>query len=304
MEPQKRKQLLLALVVVTGLLVIFFCSTPRKWEPTHEGRSLSKWVTDFGFRKGSDRDRAAVALRAIGTNALPWLLGWTASEAGPWRLKAEALAEKLAPHLPDPLAWRLNYFSLDRNSRTYAVMISFQALGSLATPAVPELEHRLFRNHPESYDDRAAFALRAIGATAVPILTNAFARRFAAGDQNCVRYLAILGTNDVLVLPIVMAGCRDPDTVRAIHSVELFGQFQAAGVDEVTPHLVTCLSDPRVEIRVAAVKAINHFGPPARAALPALTNALHDTEAVVRIQAYATIEALTVSTVILDFFKL
>ncbi len=304
MEPWKRKHLLFAFAGIVALVAGLLLFLNRNAEPTYNGRPLSEWVTRFSFGQGSDRDTATVALRGIGTNALPWLLKWTAAEAGPFRLKAESLAEELAPHLPSRLASSLVRFSYDRNGRAEAAMVSFLALESLAAPAIPELERRLYQNPPEHYHDGAAFALSAIGVTAVPALTNAFARRFAAGDENCLRYLGSLGTNYLKVLPIVMAGCRDPDPARAMQSVEVLGQFTSAYADQAIPLLVTCLSDPRVEIRVRAARVIAHFGPSATVALPALTNALHDTEAVVRRQVHATIEALTVTHVLLDYFQL
>lgn len=304
MEPRKRKRLLLALAVIVAVVVGLRFVHHWNAEPAYDGRPLSDWVASFSFGKSSDREAAAVALRSIGTNALPWLLKWTAAEAGPFRLKAESLADELAPHLPDRLASSLVRFAYDRNVRAEGAVISFLALESLAAPAIPELERRLFQNPPDRYHDRAAAALSAIGVTAVPALTNAFARRFTVADQNCLRYLGNLGTNYVLILPIVLAGCRDPDPARAMQSVEILGQFNPACGDQAVPLLVTCLADPRGEIRVRAARVIAHFGHSGKAALPALTNALHDTEAVVRIQARATIEALTVTSVLLDYFQL
>lgn len=303
MESRKRKRLLLAFAGVVAFVAGFWLVLNRNAEPTYKGRPLSEWVTRFSLGQGSDRDTAAVALRGIGTNALPWLMKWTAAGAGPFRLKAESLAEELAPQLPNRLASSLVRFSHDRNGKAEGAALSFLALGSLAAPAIPELERRLFQNPPDRYHDRAAFAVGAIGVAAVPVLTNAFARRFAAADQNCLRYLGNLGTNFVLVLPIVMAGCRDPDPVRAMQSVEILGQFYVAYGDQAIPLLVNCLSDPRGEIRVRAARVIGHFGHSATVALPALNNALHDTEAVVRIQARATVEALTMTNAVLDYFQ-
>ncbi len=76
--PKRRKLLLLLLCVVSGgALIVLFA---RNKQPTYQGTSLSEWVGIYsmanwypGFRNTgtAQKDKAANAIRHIGTNAFP-----------------------------------------------------------------------------------------------------------------------------------------------------------------------------------------------------------------------------------------
>jgi len=70
-------------LIVVGLLVALVCavlwktSTPK--EPTHAGKSLSVWLDELCKANYTDHTDSNVpqvaAVRAIGSNAIPWLIG-------------------------------------------------------------------------------------------------------------------------------------------------------------------------------------------------------------------------------------
>jgi len=82
--------------VYAGLLVIGVVAGGLGWaifrsrEPAYGGRALSQWVSGYSYEvdRGrftpGERERA---IRAIGTNALPFLLQWLRYETPPWKSK-------------------------------------------------------------------------------------------------------------------------------------------------------------------------------------------------------------------------
>jgi hypothetical protein len=75
-----------ALAVVVAALV-----WPREKEPEHQGKKLSEWIA---YRNSGDigaHEMERHAVRAIGTNALPFLVTWIAYERPAWlgRVPAE-----------------------------------------------------------------------------------------------------------------------------------------------------------------------------------------------------------------------
>src|SRR5947208_533266 len=68
---KKRRVMLVLAGVLAGLVV--FLVWLGKLEPEYQGKTLSEWLHS---PDSDSRETQAVAVRAIGTNALPWLLKW------------------------------------------------------------------------------------------------------------------------------------------------------------------------------------------------------------------------------------
>src|SRR5262249_6551441 len=89
--------LLLALAVVIGLLVVIFHEPP---EPSYGGKKLSEWVDGYpdprvNVSSAPDYHAPDAAIRAIGADAVPWLLMWVrmrSEKPAPWK---ERLYERL-----------------------------------------------------------------------------------------------------------------------------------------------------------------------------------------------------------------
>jgi hypothetical protein len=131
-EPRKRKLLLIGAIMIT--LVAGFCFfLVRNSEPTYNGKPLSYWVQmysrlDLGF---GDEEKAAAAIRAIGTNALPFLLKWTDYE--PTKLDEwfgsnyNELPEWMTA--PGPFQWRRRAHALSVHARANRQLKIVQACG-------------------------------------------------------------------------------------------------------------------------------------------------------------------------------
>src|SRR5262245_47282072 len=90
----KRRALLAAMatLLAVGLAVLVW---PREQEPSYGGRALSEWLAVYARGQNAaatdsetrESERAATAVRAIGTNAVPILLRWMDFKMPPWREK-------------------------------------------------------------------------------------------------------------------------------------------------------------------------------------------------------------------------
>jgi hypothetical protein len=117
-------------------------------EPVHNGRPLSDWVDALlqkRLHSVTRPNQAVKAVRAIGTNAIPWLL--RELTATPWT-RSDNLTNTQSSYLHQNRArW------------------GFWALGNIGSPAIPELI-KLMDRQP----DAVPSALAGIGGPAVPAL--------------------------------------------------------------------------------------------------------------------------------------
>jgi hypothetical protein len=156
--PQRRWLVLGALLTVVLVGVIFLALRQR--EPTYNGKELSKWLNELAALDHSKRwdvhTEQAQAVRAIGTNALPWLLTELQADGSRWEYELNQLLAKQS---------LVKYRFPDVNARLTRATLGFHALGELGQPAIPDLL-KLVERKPGFVPD----ALAAIGSAAVPAL--------------------------------------------------------------------------------------------------------------------------------------
>ena len=80
---------------------------------------------------------------------------------------------------------------------------------------------------------------------------------------------------------------------QALHAL---GNLGKDNPDPVVPTLVEALKDTVVEVRIAAVVALGNIGPPAKAAIPALQNAVRDGQQAVRLAATEALKRIQATT--------
>src|SRR6266481_1691101 len=91
-----------SLIVAGFLVAVFICGVVWKTsspnEPTYSGKRLSVWLDELcalDYPKEFDsRTPEVQAVRAIGTNAIPWLLKEFRGGGAAWRGKLNLLLEK------------------------------------------------------------------------------------------------------------------------------------------------------------------------------------------------------------------
>jgi hypothetical protein len=155
---RKRRFYLLWIAMALALAaVLIWAISPS--EPSYEGKRLSEWVHDFetpetavGLR---ERD---VAIRKIGTNAIPHLLKWIAYKPPAWKTFFYRAGDSVLGQLNSN--WELPDCS--RSLRANAAFRALLLLGTNADCALPELE-KIFNAKDSPFDLARAAHVRCAG---------------------------------------------------------------------------------------------------------------------------------------------
>jgi hypothetical protein len=127
----------LSIAVLGGLA--WFVLAAR--EPSYQGKSLGVWLDQYTHDGDkSARDAGEMAVREIGTNAIPTLLRFMRKTDSPWKLKLIALIQRQK-------AVKIHFITAyDRN---YQAFKGFGILGPKASGAVPALME-IYRHNSEN----------------------------------------------------------------------------------------------------------------------------------------------------------
>jgi hypothetical protein len=154
------KQKLWSLAVVVLLLLGFMIASvfyTGVTEPSNGGRRLGEWLADLESTNPKTKENATAIVRAIGTNAIPYLVHeLTTKHDGELRTKIALRFPQYAfvrRHFPTP------------PQRLGRAMLGFEALGEVGTPAIPLLKP--FMEVPPGY---ATTALSYLGTNGLPYL--------------------------------------------------------------------------------------------------------------------------------------
>jgi hypothetical protein len=153
----RRRWLWLALL----LAAIFLGWLGRSDEPAHGGKRLSRWLDELVLlhptAQVDPRTPQVRAVRAIGANAIPWLLQEMRPTGDTWKARANRLLNRQ----------RVISFRFSAPHHLHRAMVGFRALGALGEPAIPGILARAPR-----YPDFAPQMLAGIGRPALPALQN------------------------------------------------------------------------------------------------------------------------------------
>ena len=156
---QWRGKLLIYLAVAFFIAILFLLSGRR--EPSCEGKTLTEWLKIYeeGGSADASPTHAAEAVRKIGTNALPVLLGWVYEDGERWQDNIKRTMRKL----PRPLQPSPSGMLDRRQADNYGhCQTAFRLLGQSAYPAIPELKRVI--NHTNSFvSGKAMLALATMG---------------------------------------------------------------------------------------------------------------------------------------------
>lgn len=206
MKTRQRWSLFAALLVTLTVGAATFLAIGEK-EPTHAGKPLSQWLDELvglGHPRYWEREtEQARAVRAISTNALPWLLAEMRVKGSRWQWE---INQRLAKQKV------IKYRFPNSDARLRRATIGFQALGELAQPAIPELLTLL-----ESKPGYVPGALAAIGPAAVPAL------------QQCLTNTCSFATSIGPFAPI------PGNTIGAVHNAMIVGRLTKKDVSVLVP---------------------------------------------------------------------
>jgi hypothetical protein len=137
---------------------------------------------------------------------------------------------------------------------------------------------RALRSESESACLRAAYALGAMGAPAVPALIDVLRDESESVRRNAGYALCAMGASAV---PSLIEAVNDPREWTRASAVEILGDTGRPAQDAV-PVLIKALHDTADAVRRQAAEALGTVGEAAQAAVPALAGALRDHDEWVR----------------------
>ena len=167
-----------------------------------------------------------------------------------------------------------------------AALEGFLALGSTARPAVPELTRLARDAKSEQVSYWALHALAYVGRDGLPPLIAAVRdpqHRNRPCAASMLGYAGRHGADVSAAVPVLARCLQDPDE-GVVAAAEALGNL-AIEPDISVPALAAALADRRGYVRYSAVVALEGFGKAARPAVPALLNAIKDSDNDVRSRA-------------------
>jgi hypothetical protein len=238
---------LVVVLVLAAIGVVLYVS--RTNEPSFRGRALSQWLSDIeNARDDQAAESANNAVRQIGTNAIPYLLGMMRAEDS--KLKETSIT----------LLARLHIYRIripDASGKHLQALLGFEALGPQASSAIPEL--KTLMNNPKivHFATAALININPDGveaATSGLQSTKAIVRRETAG---------VMGRLGVVRFTTNASPAR----------IELL----RAQADKAVPPLIRALSDLDELTRARAATSLGLLGQKAEIAVPALIHNLQET---------------------------
>src|SRR6266536_4295309 len=204
----KRRRVMLIVAGVLVAVVVAILVWPGEREPVYQGKRLSEWL-ELYLNTGKSRE-PSVAVRHIGTNAVPWLLEWLEHNDLPnWKLGFLGSAEKLPRAVRDSSVFRKAIRFVIKRPSNVAAINGFEILGTDARSAIPALTRMMNDSMNRGRAVRATLALVMIGKDAIPALLGALTdvtqhdRSWIAGSFG---FMGDVGTNGNR-LATILVGC-------------------------------------------------------------------------------------------------
>ena len=251
-------------LALTGLAVYFLAPA----EPMYRGKRLNAWVADLHPRVIEARQQQAeLALRAIGTNAVSYLLGLLQhreprllSDLRDFSHRTKTLLRMRADY---ELPW---VAAVEKDMQLSA---AFAALGPSARPAFPELTNLLLRPATTAV---SASALARIGPDAFGPLSHALSSPDREVRAAAAGALGSMPGDLTKILPELRKALGDSDKFVRINAVIGFGHIAETNPEAVLDDLIRGLRDTSPSVKIFAADSLARLGKGARPAVPELVN--------------------------------
>jgi HEAT repeat protein len=220
---------------------------------------------------------AEVAIRRIGTNALPYLIRSLTLETPGWKRELQAIGAQ-------GRLFSQEWFSEADHKAGFALK-GFEVLGPTASPAIPRLNRLLGDRYSPAVHQRVVMALVHIGKAGIPALVAMLGDRSRPDRRQAALALGRLAsefrTNAGPAVPILVSCMQDKDVELAAQAAITLGEL---GLDPQisVPALVRGLEHADFKVRIASLECLGVFGRDAQIAVPALSRAFSDPEPFVR----------------------
>ena len=251
-------------------------------EPSYNGRLLSQWLVDLQLGQVGDNP-TEVAVRAMGTNAIPTLLKWISYEQSP--------SERSSP---SEETGRRSY-TLSPEERAVRTKYAFAFLGSAARPAIPELTRLARTSSGPDRAQRCADSLAYIGRESIPSLLSLATKGPPVTRRCAIDALARFAGDPAAaaVVPVLITCLDDTNKVVPIYGAAELTLLSLRLPAVVAPALTNALRSPSARTRLRVVQCLLLFEAFADtrlpsevpAMLPAVRAAMRDPDREVRVGA-------------------
>jgi hypothetical protein len=251
---------IVATILAVVLLVAFFAALVGPKVPVYQGKTLYAWAEDLqkAQQNYSDPERwkkiqtATTAIRAIGTNALPFVMADI-------RVRIS-----IKDRVNNWLATRLRFLKLQPTKvedRWIRAIRALEALGPIAKPCLPEL---IALTHKST--GYCEGALMAVGPDALPAFTNLLANskypqtgNFIGALANSVYSDRIKPEQAAVTLPYLVQVFLSSDTHGGWYAAQAFGAIHQQP-ELCVPLLVDGLTNSAPSFRAACAQSLGAFG--------------------------------------------
>jgi hypothetical protein len=254
-----RRPLSIAVPVLVFLLLV--CVVWRALppdQPYYKGKSLFAWIEQHAKASNAGdprtRDEAEIAIRHIGTNALPTLLAWISKTDSPFK-------KQVLIHWPfgerARLLIHLEPGHVYHSRTTYACGV----LKSIAKPIAPQLAG-LLKDPDAHVRSSAAFALLRIGpsaADAVPALLETMWD--AEAGNNAFAALRSIGVESDIVIPALMSRLSSTNMWQQALAMHRLAQYYGSGASAAVPRILQFLDNNEWTLREGATNALKTIDP-------------------------------------------
>jgi len=249
---KRRRKLGFFVVVAVGIGTTFWLVLPPR-DPVYQGQTLSYWFDQFNT---TNRPQAALAIRQIGTNAVPFLLEKAKSEDG------DTLYERV---------YRTIYYR---------------------APTILQRRLPLPKPIENNYNYRVASALQLLGVPALPLLIEAMGDKHPKVRLAAVRVTGLIGLEANAAVPTLAKLVGDPNAevrVMAVCALSAMGPNKRLAIEALIGALNDSNRGPKpgmtLYVKESAARVLGEIGPEARAAVSPLTRLLGDTNSYTRVRA-------------------
>jgi HEAT repeat protein len=270
----RRKRIVFVLALAAMATGFLWCWPRGPKEPVYQGKPLTEWIQEFQgssslpfYESPRQRQQAArQAIKAIGTNALPWLLFEFSNSESKWRARFNRWADG---RLPGRFRFKTGRVRME----TAALGLHF--LGPDVSPALPALAEYL---GDAEHGGGAAVAMSSAGNMALPYLAKAAGSTNDIATAQAVREgLSRLARTNEAALALLLQSLQHTNT--AIRESVLYAlNLVTLRPDLVVPALTKGLNDPDEHVTRLAAAELGRRGAFARSALPELRRLMTNSD--------------------------
>ncbi len=284
---RRRTKIILVLGALLLLAVGWVVFKPEK-EPVYQGKKLSQWILQTlpdpvtgSPPPPAELDAARIAIRTIGTEAIPMLLKWISYEEPIWIKEDPNPGDALLGYLDGQLGKLGRRTRTDNLALSWGAVKAFEILGPAAESASPALTGYFQEAKDFDLFRRTAAALTYIAPAATgPFLSSLLSKedpRLREAAIFALRYTANRDTNFLNTIPGLIACLHETNRYIVSQAARALGNLNLSP-EQVIPALTETALTQRRWARFYAIEALGHYGRQASNALPTLLQMLKNDD--------------------------